>query len=260
MSTALDIPSSIAQEFHRKENAYALVIGVYNEGNKFTRQLEALQPYRNHVDIIIADGSSSDGATTPIALESKVRCLLINTDQQRGLSVQYRSALHYAITQGYEGVIMMDGNGKDGVDAIPRFVEKLQEGFDFIQGSRFMRGGFHENTPFVRVWGIRLVFNPIVMLATGYGYTDAMNGFKACSRAMLLHPKIQPFRSVFVRYGLQYFLNYSAPKLRLRLCEIPVSRVYIKDTVPHSKIVGYKAYFNILAELFTTVTGGFNPR
>jgi glycosyltransferase involved in cell wall biosynthesis len=260
MTQTLDIPKSSAQEFHAKQRPYALVVGVFNEGDKFTRQLEALQPYRAHVDIIIADGGSNDGATAAQAIQDKMRTLLINTDEQRGLSVQYRSALHYALQQGYEGVVMMDGNGKDGVEAIPRFIEKLKEGYDFVQGSRFTDGGFHKNTPLIRVLGIQLVFNPIVMLATGYAYTDAMNGFKACSRAMLLHPKVQPFRNVFVRYGLQYFFNYCAPKLDLRLCEIPVSRVYIIDTVPHSKIVGYRAYFRILGELLKTVTGGFNPR
>ena len=258
MSDYPQLSACTHHEFHAKDKAYALIIGVYNEGDKFTRQLAALQPYRAYADLIIADGNSSDGATTPKALEGKVRTLLVNTDEQRGLSVQYRSALHYALEQGYQGFIMMDGNGKDGVDAIPRFIEKLQEGFDFIQGSRFMRGGFHENTPLVRVLGIRLVFNPIVWLATGYAFTDAMNGFKACNRTFLEHPKIKPFRRIFVRYGLQYFFNYSAPKLGLKLCEIPVSRVYIKDTMPHSKIVGYKEYMKILVELAQTVTGRFN--
>ena len=123
-----------------------------------------------------------------------------------------------------------------------------------------MPGGFHKNTPFVRILGIRLVFNPVMRLATGFAYSDAMNGFKGCSRAFLLHPQVQPFRKIFVRYGLQYFLNYIAPRLRMRLCEIPVSRTYIGDSMPHSKIVGYKAYLNILAELMETVTGRFNPR
>jgi hypothetical protein len=190
-----------------------------------------------------------------------VRTLLVNTDEQRGLSVQYRIALHYALEQGYEGCIMMDGNGKDGAEAIPRFVEKLQEGFDFIQGSRFIPGGFHKNTPLIRVFGIRFVCNPMVLLATGYAYTDFLNGFKGCSRTFLLHPKLQPFRKVFVRYNLQYFLNYMAPRLKVQLCEIPVSRVYSDDTsISHSKIVGFRAYLKILDELLRTITGYYNPR
>ncbi len=259
MMKTTDIPHSSSHEFHACEKPYVLLIGVYNEGEKFTRQLEALQPYRQHVDIVIADGSSDDGATSVAALEGKIRTLLISTGPARGLSVQYRIALCYALEQGYKGVIMMDGNGKDGVDAIPAFIAKLEQGCDFIQGSRFLPGGVHRNTPLIRILGIKLVFNPVVAIATGYRYTDAMNGYKACSRAMLEHPGVQPFRAIFVRYGLQYFFNYIAPRLRLRVCEIPVSRVYRNDKLPHSKIIGYKAYVRILKELLATVTGRYNP-
>ena len=252
-------PKSECHTFHAKQAPYALIVGVYNEGDAFIRQLEALQPYRNLADILIADGGSTDGATAPVGLRGKACCLLVNTDAQRGLSVQYRIALRYALEQGYEGVVMMDGNGKDGPDAIPAFIRALEDGFDFVQGSRFMRGGVHEHTPLLRMLGIRLVFNPMLWLATGYAYTDGMNGFKACSRAFLLHQGVQPLRHVFVRYGLQYYLNYRAAKLGVRLCEIPVTRRYRGGKTPQSKIVGYKAYLSILGELLSTVTGRYDP-
>jgi dolichol-phosphate mannosyltransferase len=255
-----DIPKSDRFEFKEKSKAYALIIGVYNEGDKFVRQLESLQPYRHRVDIIIADGGSTDGATLPKALQTKARTLLINKDEQRGLSVQYRSALHYALEQGYLGIIMMDGNGKDGVSAIDSFVAKLESGFDFIQGSRFLPGGAHKNTPIDRVLGIRFVFNPIINIASGFRYTDAMNGFKGCSRAFLCDPRVQPFRKIFERYSLQYYLNYIAPKLGFRVIEIPVERSYRDDNLPHSKIIGVRSRLKILLELFNVVIGQYNPK
>jgi len=246
-------------EFHEKTAPYALIIGVYNEGAKFTRQLQALQPYRHLVDIIIADGNSTDGATSPEALRTQARRLLINQSGIRGLSVQYRIALYYALEQGYAGVIMMDGNGKDGVDAIPRFVAALNEGMDFVQGSRFMPGGQHRNTPLDRVIGIRFIFNPIMNLASGFSYSDAMNGFKACSARFLRDPRVHPFRECFVRYSLQYYFNYIAPRLGIPIAQIPVSRCYHEENTPHSKIIGVRSRLSILLELFNTVTGRYNP-
>lgn len=251
-------PQHNLTEFHPRQNAVALIIGVLNEGEKFTGQLESIQPYRHLVDIIIADGGSNDGATSPQALKDKTRALLINTSSQRGLSVQYRIALAYALSQGYNAAIMMDGNGKDGADAIPRFIEALNKGADFVQGSRFLPGGQHENTPLIRTIGIRLIFNPLMYLATGYRYTDAMNGFKAVSRAYLEHPHLQPFRNIFLGYNLQYYLNYAAPRLKCRIYEIPVARNYRTDLRVQSKIVGPKAYFRILRELIETITGQYN--
>lgn len=255
----IDIPKTKNHEWHEKRAPYALIIGVYNEGEKFTRQLAALQPYRNLVDIIIADGGSSDGATAPETLADKVRTLLINEDSQRGLSVQYRAAISCALEAGYDGIIMMDGNGKDGADAIPRFIEKLRQGYDFVQGSRFLPGGTHENTPADRVFSIRFVFNPLMNAMSGFCYTDGINGFKAVSRKLLEDPRVQPLRRVFVRYSLQYYFNYIAPRLGFRVVEIPVSRKYPADNTPYSKIGGLPGRFKIMAELLATISGRYNP-
>lgn len=253
------IPVTENHLFHPKASEFALVIGVLNEGDKFTRQLQALQPYRKQVDILIADGGSTDGATAYDNVREYARGLLINRDSERGLSVQYRAAIAYALQEGYVGIIMMDGNGKDGVEAIPEFIAALNEGMDFVQGSRFMKGGAHENTPLDRVLGIRCVFNPLMYLASGYRYSDAMNGYKAVSRAFLDHPEVQPLRPCFIRYSLQYYLNYMAPRIGVRIREIPVSRRYHKQAAPHSKIIGIRSRLSILRELLGTITGQYNP-
>ena len=44
--------------------------------------------------------------------------------------------LDYALGEDYEGFVLLDGNGKDGVEAIPSFFAALDEGFDYVQGSR----------------------------------------------------------------------------------------------------------------------------
>ena len=56
-----------------------------------------------------------------------------------------RMAFAWALARGYKGVATIDGNGKDGPDAIPRFVECLEAGSDHVQGSRFVRSGVSEN-------------------------------------------------------------------------------------------------------------------
>lgn len=249
----------ILHEFHPRRARHALIIGVWNEGAAFTAQLETLQAYARDVDILIADGASTDGATAPAALSGKTRALLINTSAQKSLSVQYRIAIAYALEQGYDAILMMDGNGKDGAHAIPRFIEALDAGTDFVQGSRFLPGGQHKHTPWLRLLGIRLVFNPVMHLACGYRYSDAMNGFKAVSRRMLEHPGLLPLRDVFCGYSLQYYLNYSAPRLGMRICEIPVTRNYRKSFHPQSKIRGPFAWLRILRELLATITGRYNP-
>ncbi len=254
------MPTHDTHNFHERRTDVVLLIGVLNEGMQFTNQLQNLQAYRDCVDICIIDGGSTDGATTLEALAPNSRTLLINTDPQRGLSVQYRIGLAYAIEQGYSAVIMMDGNGKDGTDAIPRFIGALKNGADFVQGSRFLPGGQHLNTPLSRTLGIRCIFNPLMALACGYWYSDAMNGYKAITCELLKNQGLKPFRNIFIRYNLQYYLNYRAPKLGAIIAEIPVSRNYRQNIRIQSKIIGFRAWLSIFRELFATITGYYNPR
>src|SRR5690606_15134684 len=118
------------------------------------------------------------------------------------------------------------GNGKDGLDAIASFVAKLDDGYDYVQGSRYIAGGRAINTPLDRYLAGRLIHAPIVSLASGQRFTDTTNGFRAYSRRALLDPRVQPFRSLFEVYSLLFYLSIRIPKLGYRAIEIPVERSY----------------------------------
>ena len=74
-------------------------------------------------------------------------------------------------------------------DAIPRFIEAIEQGYAFVQASRFLAGGVAENTPKSRDLAIRFIHAPMLSLASGFHWTDTTQGFRAYSRAMLLDPR-----------------------------------------------------------------------
>lgn len=250
--------SNTKNTFAARSSTTCLIIGVLNEGERITKQLDALQPYRNVIDIIIADGGSTDGATSAEALKDKVSALLII--KGRGLSSQYHAAIQFALKAGYQSCIFMDGNGKDGPEAIPTFIAALQQGYDFLQGSRFMRGGTHENTPLVRWLAIRLIATPLFLASCRFYYTDPMNGFKACSRRFLENEKLGINRDVFEGYTLQYYMNYAAPRLGMNVKEVPVRRAYPKTGPLVSKIKGVRNYVRVLLQLLKVLAGRYNAR
>ena len=135
--------------------------------------------------------------------------------------------------------IVIDGNGKDGLEAIPAFVEALEAGWDHVQGSRYIAGGHHENTPLVTPSGGRALHAPLISLASGFHYTDTTNGFRAYSRRLLLDPAIDIFRPCFDRYQLHYYLAIEAARRGYRVKEIPVSRVYPPSGKTPTKIKGF---------------------
>lgn len=253
-----ELPRHSVSEFSPKGCRYCLLIVVYNEGERIRRQIERTKPFQDYVDVIIADGESTDGSLIEDELrENGVRALL--RTPERGLCTATRLALAYGLAEGYEGLITVDGNGKDGMEAIPSFVSKLKEDFDLIQGSRFLPGGKHDNTPIGRYVAVRMIAAPIISLGSWFLYTDPTNAFRAMSRDYLLDPRVQPIRSEFVRFNLQHYLNYRAASLGLACCEIPVIRVYPDNGEVPTKL-NFPAMLLVFWELLLTVVGHYNLR
>lgn len=254
------VPAYQVFEFAAKRSEYCVCIPVINEGTKLTKQLQRMQSLKLPVDIILADGGSTDGSTDHEVLRGlNVRTLLLKTGPGK-LSAQMRMFFAYALEQGYRGVVTIDGNGKDGVEAIPSFCTALQQGYDFVQGSRYVPGGREENTPLDRKLGLKFLHAPLISLAAGFRHTDTTNGFRAFSSRFLSGPAVQPFRDVFDTYNLHYYLSIRAPRLNYRVKELPVTRCYPPSGPTPSKISGVSGKVAIIKLLLLAVIGHYNPK
>lgn len=256
-----ELPGFSVTELAPRRSRYCIGIPVINEGERIRTQLATMQTQGldGLADIVIADGGSSDGSLEAELLAQRgVRTLLVKTGPGK-LSAQLRMFFAYALTEGYEGVVIIDGNNKDGTEAIPAFLEVLDQGWDYVQGSRYIPGGFEENTPLSRKIGVRLIHAPVLSLAAGVRYTDTTNGFRALSSRFLLDPRLRPFRAVFDTYNLHYYLSLMAPRLGYRVRELPVRRMYPKSGPTPSKIKGLRGNWTVLSLLFKTVLGAYAP-
>ena len=254
------VPQGDQHVLAERSSRYCVLIPVINEGQRILDQLKRLQELDLGIDVLVADGGSTDGSNDPGLLSGLgVRALLVKRDAGK-LSAQLRMGFAFAMREGYDGVVTVDGNGKDDVSAIPQLVAALESGAGFVQGSRFIPGGLGINTPRSRRLAITLAHAPVTSLAAGKRYTDTTNGFRGHSRALLLDPRVAPMREVFDTYELLAYLPIQAARLGYGCTEVPVTRAYPDDGHVPTKIGGRRGEADLVRILARAALGRYAPR
>ena len=256
------VPKFECKEYAGKTKDYVVLIPIINEGDRIAKELTLAKKHgvSEYADIVICDGGSSDGCTE----ETKLRKLDVNTllvKQDVGKQgAQLRMGIWWALQRGYKGVITIDGNNKDSIEDVPRFIEKLEEGYDLIQGSRFVKGGKAINTPFIRTVSVKLIHAPLISLTAHQRFTDTTNAYRAYSARYLKDERVQPLRDIFMTYELLAYLSVRATQIGMKACEIPVTRTYPKTGKTPTKISFFKGNSELMKILFKNVRGAYNPK
>lgn len=256
------VPDFECEEFASRKKDYVVLIPIINEGNRILNELKRAQAANvgGVADIVICDGGSTDGCTEKSALVSlDVNTLLVKKSAGKQ-GAQLRMGFWWALKRGYKGIITIDGNDKDSIEDVPRFIEKLEEGFDLVQGSRFVKGGVAVNTPLSRLIAVRLLHAPVISLTARQWFTDTTNAYRAYSTRYLQDSRVAPFRDVFNTYELLAYLSVRATQLKYRACEIPVTRAYPKNEKTPTKISPFKGNWLLLKILFRNLLGTYNPK
>lgn len=256
------VPRFECIEYQEKTKDYVVLIPIINEGDRIIRELKRAFRYgvADHADIVICDGGSTDGCTAESKLRRlKVNSLLIKQDTGKQ-GAQLRMGIWWALARGYRGIITIDGNNKDSIEDVPRFIDKLKQGYDFVQGSRFIEGGRAIRTPFVRAVSVRLLHAPIISLTAHHKFTDTTNAYRAYSAEYLQDDRVQPLRDIFMTYELLAYLSVRATQVGRKACEIPVTRAYPKSGKVPTKISFLKGNSELMKILLLNAAGVYAPK
>lgn len=253
------IPEHNVTFFDGRSGPRAVVIPVVNEGPRFAALLDRMFALRIHAlaDIIVVDGASTDGSVETEKLRAKKVAGLLTYQGAEGLSAQLQIAYAHCLLSGYSSIVTIDGNNKDDPDAIPLIFGKLESGVDFVQGSRFIPGGSHQNTPIERLLAVRLIHAPILSISSGFCWTDTTQGFRGYTSRLLEDKGLDIFRDVFRSYGLLVYLSARAPRLGFTVKEIGTSRNYPEGKVP-TKINGLRNRLSLLIDLIRAASGRYD--
>ena len=161
--------------------------------------------------------------------------------------------------RGYKGVITVDGNNKDSIEDVPEFIQKLEEGYDLIQGSRFIKGGRAVHTPWIRLIAVRMIHAPVISLTARHRFTDTTNAYRGYSAGYLLDARVQPLRDIFKNYELLAYLSVRATQIGRKACEIPVTRAYPKKGKTPTKISFFQGNRELMQVLLRNARGAYHP-
>ncbi len=255
------VPQFTCTEYEKKSKNYVVLIPIINEGDRIIKELGRAYKHNvmDHADLVICDGGSTDGCTEETILRKlKVNTLLVKQDTGKQ-GAQLRMGIWWALQRGYKGIITIDGNNKDSIEDVPNFIEKLKEGYDLIQGSRFIDGGKAINTPIIRTISVKLIHAPIISLTAHQRFTDTTNAYRAYSAAYLQDDRVKPLRDIFMSYELLAYLSVRATQLGYKACEIPVTRSYPKKQKTPTKISFFKGNSELMKILLKNALGVYNP-
>ncbi len=174
-------------------------------------------------EFLVVDDGSTDN-TAQIARDKGAT--VVSLPSTLGAGVAIREMIRYAREHKYEVIVFLAGNNKDDPDEIARLLEKIEEGYDFVQGSRFLPGGkYGGDMPLYRVWATKL--HAFLMgLITGKKITESTNGFRAVRMTVFDDPRIDLNQSWLDNYELEPYLLYKVLTLGYRHTEVPVTKIY----------------------------------
>ncbi|MBI4550393.1 MAG: glycosyltransferase family 2 protein [Candidatus Omnitrophica bacterium] len=204
---------------------------MFNEGERAVGVVKRFPPGVVE-EIVIVDDASTDGAARTIA---ETGVTVLSLDKRSGPGTAIRRGIEYGLKKKFDVFVVFATNGKDNPEEIQRLLEPVKNGSaDFVQGSRYLKGGAWSNMPKHRVWGVP-VFTFLFSLFTGRKITDATNGFRAIRAKLFEDPRINLWQSWLEGYPLETYLFLQAIRLGYRVVEVPITKTYPNSKTGYTK-------------------------
>lgn len=219
---------------------------AHDEASKIGRVLDRFPS--GCVDAVaVVDDASMD--ETPAVAERK-GALVLRHDRRSGAGAAIRTAIVYAMDQGFDVLVVLAGNDKDRPDQIERLLAPIaEEGCAFVQGSRYLKGGDFGNMPFYRQIATRYVHPLLFSLLVGRRFTDTTNGFRAIRLSALKDPRIDLNQAWLDRYELEPYVFFKMVRLGHRVKEVPVTKIYPPHEEGYTKMKPITGWWSILRPL-----------
>ena len=212
-----------------------IIVPAYNEQDSILTTIDDLKSHASFADVVVINDCSKD-STEKILIEHQINhvTLPVNLGLSGGVQTGYR----YAWINGYDYAIQFDGDGQHEARYIKPLLDKIQEGYDIVIGSRFVDQPKDQT---MRMIGSRII-SGLIKVLTGKKITDPTSGMRMINRKMIFdyayNMNRRPEPDTIV-----YELRHGA-----KIAEIQVS---MKERMAGTSL--YSSWFNSIKYMFYQV-------
>ena len=209
-----------------------IVIPAFNEAGKIGRVIAKIPPGIGD-PLVVDDCSSDDTHQEAVAAGA----LVMRHERNTGVGGAIRSGIDYGIANGYDIVAILSGDDQHDPTDLPGVLRPIvEDGYDFVQGSRRLAGLQETHIGWFRrtfTWVYAVLFR----LATGFPCTDATNGGRAFRLTLFQDRRINLWQDWLNTYELEPYLFYQAVHLGYRVTEAPMKVLYHRQGTTKMKPV-----------------------
>jgi len=210
----------------------AILIPTYNESGNVKLLIKKISLATNsYNDIrfsvyIIDDNSPDKTSEIVLAISKKINRLffkvnLLSKSKKEGLGKAYLFGFNYLLkNKSYDYILQMDADLSHNPENIKDFLRASLDGYDFVVGSRYVKGGsLPKNWPWYRRY-LSIFGNLYSQLILGKIISDYTGGFNMYSIKLI---KKIDFTSLDVSgYGFLIGLKFYASQKAHKIIQIPI--------------------------------------
>lgn len=218
-----------------------VILPTYNERTNIAKLIPLLEEeifpqIKNHaMHILVVDDNSPDGTADEVKkFIKKWRNIRLLSGDKKGLGYAYVRGMQHAMKELDAGAVMeFDADFQHDPKDIPRLVKAMDDGADYVIGSRYIKGG---SIP--KEWGLdRKILSVFGNLFTrvvwgNFDIHDMTSGFKLTKTSVLKKVDLNNLLSNNFAYKMQ--ILHDLVKVGAKVKEVPI--VFLEREVGASKI------------------------
>lgn len=232
-----------------------VIIPTYNEKENIKHIICETLKQDKSLNILIVDDNSPDGTADIVKgmMKKDKRIHILERPRKMGLGTAYVAGFKYAIENNFDFIFEMDADFSHNPSDIPRFLSKINKGYDIVIGSRYIEGVSVINWPMSRLL-LSYFANIYARVITGVPVNDLTGGFKCYRASKLKELDLNSIKSD--GYSFQIEITSKLYYRKARIIEIPIiftDRVRGKSKM--NKGIVWEAFWSVWILRFQHILG-----